>query len=67
MSNTEKKKTEDITILDNHSPAPPADGLLADAPANEAPVTTQDNHSPVPPKGKLIRPNDNHSPAPPKP
>ncbi|MET7616032.1 hypothetical protein [Streptomyces sp. NPDC005408] len=69
MSNTEKKKPEEITTLDNHTPAPPIDGLLADGPATEAPITTMDNHTPAPPKlladgGATTQ--DNHTPVPPK-
>ncbi|WP_199822761.1 hypothetical protein [Streptomyces sp. NRRL WC-3744] len=38
-----KKKSEDITTLDNHSPVPPIDDA----------ITTMDNHSPVPPALEL--------------
>ncbi|WP_030611902.1 hypothetical protein [Streptomyces achromogenes] len=53
MAETEKK-SEDITTMDNHSPAPPIDDA----------ITTMDNHSPAPPSDAIIT-MDNHSPAPP--
>ncbi|WP_254708815.1 hypothetical protein [Streptomyces lunaelactis] len=66
-----KKNLDDVTTLgDNHSPAPPVDGLIGEGTATEVPITTQgDNHSPVPPKllgdGGATTQGDNHSPAPP--
>ncbi|WP_406000172.1 sigma-like protein [Streptomyces sp. NBC_00829] len=67
-----KKNLKDITTMgDNHSPAPPVNGLIAEGSPTEPPVTTQgDNHSPVPPKlaggGGATTQGDNHSPVPPK-
>ncbi|MFF3454582.1 sigma-like protein [Streptomyces sp. NPDC002730] len=69
MSNTEKKPEEITTLGDNHTPAPPIDGLLTGGPVTEAPITTQDNHTPTPPKlldGGATTQGDNHTPLPPK-
>lgn len=79
MSDSNKNLNEVTTMGDNHSPAPPANGLITDelltaaiaseAVVAEAPVTTMgDNHSPAPPKllsdGGATTQGDNHSPAP---
>ncbi|WP_328838573.1 sigma-like protein [Streptomyces europaeiscabiei] len=61
MSSTEKTKqdegtkAEEITTLDSHMPAPPADDV----------VTTQDSHMPAPPADDTITTKDSHMPAPP--
>ncbi|CAM5711882.1 sigma-like protein [Streptomyces hirsutus] len=55
MSDAEKNQNEEITTLDNHAPAPPADGK----------ITTLDNHAPAPPADGKITTLDNHAPAPP--
>lgn len=55
MSDAGKNRNEEITTLDNHAPAPPADG----------PFTTQDNHAPAPLADGGVVTFDNHAPAPP--
>ncbi|MFJ5777643.1 sigma-like protein [Streptomyces sp. NPDC093094] len=55
MSDAKKNQGEEIVTLDNHAPAPPADG----------PVVAKDNHAPVPPADEAVVTLDNHAPAPP--
>lgn len=58
MSDADKQRTQrdDITAQDNHSPAPPQDGI----------TVMGDNHSPVPPQDGITVMGDNHSPTPPQ-
>ncbi|MFF8402622.1 sigma-like protein [Streptomyces sp. NPDC014846] len=60
MSKTEKQPT-DITTMENHSPAPPADINVpkqqgtTPAPSADTEITTMENHSPAPPALDLDR------------
>ncbi|WP_345655382.1 sigma-like protein [Streptomyces tremellae] len=62
---SEAKKDEEITTLDSHAPAPPADGKAAakDADAAADEVTTLDSHAgSEPADGPPIKPLDSHAP-----